>query len=293
MRVESGQLRWRGYLALTRALALHAAISMAQASTRAWSGDQRVLPRALGMCAAITLVFAAPLIAIPADDVFRRVSWRAVVLLVPQALALAMPLSLLVAIPVAFHRTALSRRNVVRGMALVAACSVATFVVITRAVPDANQAFRLEVLRQLQGRVPAKDIHLEPGPMETTMSGLREQIEAQRAKPDGARAARRLEYAYQMRLMISVMALPLGMLALALKGTALGHRRPWTTAAAGLACLFLVFWPLELLAQRQVDHSTLPATALVWLPLLAIALLALIVARAHAGMGQPSPEHAR
>jgi hypothetical protein len=291
MRAERGRAAWRGYAALARALMLHVVLALPGAAQRLWRADERAVPRALVICAVTTLVLCAPLVAFPAKSA-ARISWRAVILLSTQPLALAVPASILIAIPVAFGRSALSRWSVARGLMVSALCAATTLFLVTRVIPDANQAFRVETLKRLHVSVPARQVSMPRGPVEMTMAALRAEIDAAHVTGDPARA-RRLEYTYQLRLVISVMALPLGMLALALRATPLGSRRPWAAAAAGVGCYLLVLFPLQRAAQHAVAHSMLPTALLVWCPLSIIASLALIIARAYARLGQPSPEHAR
>jgi hypothetical protein len=264
MRVEGHH--WRGYAALVRALALHTVMSAPGAMARMWSDDERALPRAIAACVTITLVVSAPLIAIPAHEA--HFSWYAGLMLAPQALALALPASLLVAVPLASRQASNRRRILVRGLALSALCAAATFALITRAIPDANQAFRVEVMKKIAPR----EVHLPRGPMEMTLHELREQIDALRLTPGGARVARRLEYAYQVKLALSAIALPLGLLAAAVTIAARGRWRPLLGGVGGTIGYVVLMFTLDGLAERLITRSaTVPAAAIAWMPAAAIA----------------------
>src|SRR5262249_6129020 len=211
LRFENGRPVWRGYLTLARALTVHAALSLPGAVSRLWTDDDRAIPRAVSMCVVTALLIAAPLVAPPALNVGRLYSWRAVILLVPQALVLALPASLLVAIPMGFRRTT-TGRVVVRGLVLSVLCAALTLALRIRVMPDVNQALRVEVAQRLAPR----PVHVPRGSIEMTLRELREHIEVLRLTPGGVRVARRLEYTYHLKLALSMVALPLGVLSISM-----------------------------------------------------------------------------
>jgi hypothetical protein len=270
MRVEDGRLTWRGGLVLTRALTMHTIVSTPGALARLWSDDDRAVPRAIAACALATAVLAAPLVAIPARSAL-HISWRAVILLAPQALAMALPMSLLVAIPVAFRRSADAQRVLARGLSLAACCAVATSFVMIQLLPDANQAFRVEVVKRIDPTL----VHLQPGPLEMTLHELRDQVHVLRLTPGGTVAARRFEYVFQMKLALSTIPLPLGLLAIAITITARGRAR---SIAIGMGSAVVYVWgafALDSWTVRLLQRSdAVSAGVLAWLPTVLIAALA-------------------
>jgi len=273
VRVEDGRLTGRGLVALARALTVLAIVSLPASCSRLYHDDQRALPRGIALGILATLVLAAPLVAIPAKSV-ARISWYAVFLLVPQALAMALPMSLLAAIPLAFRRTSPPRRLVARGLILSALCAAATGLVMIQALPDANQAFRVEVVKRFD---PAA-AHVPRGPIEMTLQELREQIEVLRLTPGGEVEARRLEYTLQMKLAMSAISLPLGLLAIAITIAARG-RVVSIAIGIGAAILYVYAlfaadtWTLQWL--RRSD--AISPGVLAWAPATLIGALALAI----------------
>lgn len=277
MRVESGRPAWLGYLALVRALTLHGITSVPGAVADVWTADQRALPRGIAVCALATLVLAAPLIAVPAKSAL-RISPYVVALLLPQALGLALPMSVLFAIPLAFRKAPNRRRLLIQGAVLSAVCAIANFIVMIQMIPDANQAFRLEVYRQIH---PAHgDVALTPGPMEMTLHELREQIEAaqatrERPTPEGVATPRRLEYTYQVKLALSAVPVPLGLLAIAITFAARGRPR---SIALGIAAAFAYVygvWALDAWTLQLFQRSeAVSPVVLAWAPGMLVTALA-------------------
>ena len=272
MGVERGRPAWFGYLSLARALALYAIVSAPGAMARVWTDDDRAVPRAVMACMVTALVLTAPLVGAPAKEA-SRLSWRAVWLLVPQALAIALPPSLLVAIPLAFRSATHTRRLLLRGLAMSLVCAVATTVVITRLVPDANQGFRIEVAK----RVGAEYVHLEPGPVEMTQTELRERIDVLRLTPGGERVARRLEYTYHLKLALGMIAVPLGAFAVAIAMSQRGRARPLLIGVLSLVAYIVVIFPFASAAERlSVRLVAVPAAVFAWTPAVVLLVFAAI-----------------
>ena len=273
MRVESGRPSSMGYLALAHALTLHGLTSLPASCSRLYHDDERALPRGVAVLALATFVLTAVLVAIPAKSVARS-SWYAVFLLVPQALAMSLPMSLLPAIPMTLRRTPNGRRLVTRGLVLSGLCAAATFVVMIQALPDANQAFRVETAKQIDPAVA----HIPRGPIEMTLHGLREQIAILSLTPGGAVEARRFEYTIQMKLAMSAIPLPLGLLAIAITLASGGRARSIAIGmGAAVVYVYAVFaadaWTVHWL--RRSDAIS-PAI-LAWTPTMLIAALALAI----------------
>lgn len=277
LRFERGRPAWLGYLSLVRALALHAIVSAPGAVASAWRDDERALPRALAAWALVAVMLAAPLVAVPARSAL-RISWYVVVLLAPQALALALPMSLLVAIPLAFRKAANRGRLLMRGLLLSAICAAATLGVMIEMIPGANQAFRVEMMRQLEpGHV---DVTLTPGPIEMTLQQLQEQIQvlglpADRLTPEAMATIRQLQYTYQLKLALSAISLPLGLLAMSITVAARGRAR---SLAIGTASAFGYVYGIHALDSWTVmllkRSDAVPPAVLAWAPAILIAALA-------------------
>lgn len=274
MRFENGRPVWRGYLTLARALTVHAALSLPGAVSRLWTDDDRAIPRAVSMCVVTALLIAVPLVAPPALNVGRLYSWRAVILLVPQALVLALPASLLVAIPMGFRRTT-TGRVVVRGLVLSVLCAAVTLVLMIRVMPDANQAFRVEVAQRLAPR----PVHVPRGSIEMTLRELREHIEVLRLTPGGVRVARRLEYTYHLKLALSMVALPLGLLSISMARSTRSRMRLLLLGAGTIVMYGCVLFAVDAVALNVMERSAaIPPAAAAWLP---VAILSLVAALAH------------
>ena len=267
VRVEDGRLTVRGCLALARALTVHAAISLPGAAARLWSDDAHALPRAAFAAAATALVLAAPLVAYPVLEAWRPPFslWRSAMLMAPQALVLALPAALLVAIPLAFRRVTANQRIMRRGLVLSVLWTAATFVMLTRVMPAANQTWRDEVSAALGGRA-----HFERGPNELSVRELRERIDAFSRTQGGERMARVYEQTYHQRLALPLLALPLGVLGILIARSTWGRRRPVLMGAAGVAAYVVVLFLALNLAARLTALSPVAAA---WTPTLAVALV--------------------
>jgi Lipopolysaccharide export system permease LptF/LptG len=280
VRFEDGRPTWRGCFALARALAVHGAMSLPGSLSRLWSDDEHALPRAAVAGAATSLILGGLLIVPPVlesspGNQLGIGFLRTVVLLAPQALALVLPASLLVAIPVAFCRAATQRRVVVRGLALSLACAASTFVVITRIMPDANQMWREEVTAHL-----GRPVHLERGPNELPLHELRERIDRLRLSSGGVRAARSLEHTYHMRLMLATIAVPIGIAAVAVALSIRGRIRAVLAGIAATIAYVAVLFPLEYAGLRLMKRvEAIPPAVVVWAPALAFLIVSSIVLR--------------
>jgi hypothetical protein len=221
---ERGRPAWLGYAALAKALLVHAVLSAPVMVSRAWSDDGRAIPKAAGLAIAGSVLAAVPLIALPFLQVQRAHASLPLLafLLAPQALVLTLPAALLLAIPLALRHQEPSARLARRTLALSICFAAATFVLVAWGVPAANQSFRV---------LASGDRSMPRGLNETGFARLREQIEVLNLTPGGRIAARRIEYAYQVRLALACAPVPLGLVALALAASPLGRRRPWLTGA--------------------------------------------------------------
>ncbi len=174
-----------------------------------------------------------------------------------------------IAIPLAFRRATRPARVIVRGLMLSAFCVAATFVLATRVMPETNQAYRVELAR----RVAPRAIHLERGPNEMSLRELRERIAALSVTPGGVRAARRIEQLYHLRLVLGIVAMPLGLVAIAIALSSRGRARPLLAGACAVVAYAVLFVPAQMaILWLIVRFEAIPPFMAVWTP--PVALLA-------------------
>jgi hypothetical protein len=290
VRWESGRPTWLGYVALARALAAHAVASTPRAIAHAYMDDDRAIPRAALFSVLAALLAAVPLIMLPLVGAMRylhaqpttthqpMLPIRLLLVLVPQALAVAAPAGLLLGIPVAFRNRRAGPRRTRRAIALAAVHAAALAILIAWGVPHGNQRFRVLV---------SGNPHLRPGPNEMGFSALREDIETLNLTPGGRLAARPLEFLYQIRMALICAPLPFGVLALALAATAKGRRRPWLIGVVATTGYVVIFFPAVLALEQLALHSALPPSLLAWLPTAAVTAVAMVM---HHRSGRLQPE---
>jgi lipopolysaccharide export LptBFGC system permease protein LptF len=197
-------------------------------------------------------------------------SLLALLLLLPQALALTLPAALLMAIPLGLSRHRPSPRLTRRTIGLSMCCAAVTFVMMAWVMPEANQAFRVLI---------SGDHRLVRGPSENGFAKMRREIERLRTFHGGETIVRRLTFGYQQRLALAVAPIPLGLFALAITVSAKGRRRPWLVGAAGLAFYVAVFYPVMALAQFVLARApAIPVLVFAWAP---NALVLLVAALLH------------
>jgi lipopolysaccharide export LptBFGC system permease protein LptF len=246
-----------------------------------WSDDDHAIASAVGFVAIAAVLAGALLIAPPlwhGPHVKGMSVMFFAVLLVPEALALSLPLAISVAIPLALRRRPLNPRLIRRTLLLSGMVAVMTFADLTWAVPDANQALRMAVSRAVNGR----EVTWTPGPMETRWTELRRRIEGLRRADPGGSAAARLEYTYQRRLAIGVAALPLGLAGLAISTCGFGRRRPLLTGIGVLFAYWVCMMVEESAARRLITTGGFfPEYLCPWAPnvILLITATAILLSR--------------
>jgi len=273
---------WRAGAIVLRALIVQGIMSAPGTVRRLVRDDEHALPWAAVVGTVTVVLLTTLLVWIPLREGSMLSPWRSALLLAPQGLALTLPISLLLAIPVAFHRAASPRRVVIRGLALSAVCAVATFGVLTRIIPDANQTWREEVSAHL-----GRPIHLERGPNELPLQELRERIDRLRLTPGDARVARTLEHTYHMRFMLATIAVPLGIFAIAIALSIRGRIRSAIAGTGAIIAYVLVLFPLEFAGlQLMKRFEALPPAVVVWVPAVAFLIVASIALRRSARRAQ-------
>jgi hypothetical protein len=269
MCVERGRPAWLGYLAVARALAAHGILSTPRRARQLWVEDGAAFVTAGWACAATATFWTMCLVAVPGlgHTGPQQIGLvRSVLLLTPQALILALPASLLVAIPLAFQGVRVRSRILKRSLGLAGVCALGTFALLTWAMPEANQAFRVAT---------SGHADIPRGPAELSWGQLREQIDHQPSTEHGIRTARELTYRYQVRLMLTGVALPLGILAGALGASRWGRRRPFLTGTLASLGYLAAIPPLVAAAHFLMSSVTaLPSGFFAWLPWMLIAAVA-------------------
>lgn len=275
IRWEDGRATLRGFVALGRALALHAITSLPGWCVTVWTDDGYAMSRAAALVIGVAALGSIPLTAPPLLSQARR--WPAgltaiLVMLVPQALALALPSAPVIAIPIAFRQRHLNARLFRRTVVFSLVIAAAAYGIIGWVMPEANQRFR-EATYMANGG--GRDVTLERGPNEESWKALRRQIQGLRQTKSGKNAATQLEHNYQTRMAIAVAAVPLSLAALAMCTIGFGRRRPLVTGVSVL----LVYWVFMVFEQRQAaaavrNGDLLDVYLRVWTPNAILSLIA-------------------
>ena len=172
-------LVWRGYGAFWKALALHCIMSTFYPSGSDSNDSMgRVVAFSLG---ALTLMTALLILPPMLDASYFK--WaggpleklRLILLLVPQALPLSIPMGICIGVVCAMRARRTSPRHVAAVLAIGAVATFAVWTMLEWGVPAANQAFREMVVAGLgDGRI----VHLEPGLNELGLSRLSQRTDA-------------------------------------------------------------------------------------------------------------------
>lgn len=251
-----------GYFAFWKVVALHlpwAALRRFWNSATAGEGVARALTYAALAFTVLTLLLTAP----PLPHLHGRnnaeQAWL-FVLLLPQAVALSMPVALFVGVVCALRRravTTLARRTI---SVLAVAASLAMFFIINGLVPASGEAFRetLAARAALEGR----QYVLERGPMELSLLEVRRQALALK-RESRPRQAGWLLLTFHQRVSLAAAPLALTLLAFGLSRA----RVRMAATIAGTACTVFVAW---MFAASNMDRAMLShewvAIALAWFP---------------------------
>lgn len=267
-----------GYWAFWRVVVRHAPIWSAQCAHRwAADGDWAVV-RAIGYALLALTLLTAALLAPPLLSMRARqqLSVWLVVTVLPQAMALSVPVGVLVGTLCGLHGRLVTpriRRGILALGLVVSAVMLAT---IGWVIPEANQAFRVAVA----GR------HIERGAAELPVQTLREQALTMKSAgqrwgsgPELVRAGK-LFVDYHSRWAIAAAALVLSIFALGV--TALRVGGVATTLMGSLAPAVYLAYLFELGSVQNplLSHETI-AVVLAWLPNIVLALTGAAFLRAH------------
>jgi lipopolysaccharide export LptBFGC system permease protein LptF len=259
----------------------------------------RLLVPALAALTVVTALLAAgPLATYGRLWLGRLGAWPLVALLgllVPQALVVALPVSVLFAGFVAFRRlpsdqvdvptTASLGRSVVL---LATAAAVLGLFVMVWWVPPANQAFREHVYRQATGRQDA--VLTGPnGPSEMAIRELRQALSQAGLEP-----RRRIGWDYYLHLKAALpaSALAFGFLTIGLARRR--QRRPWLRGLGFSILVILLYYVVLSWTRAKALEQATPAWFAAWSPNLVMAALALGVSsvrmlRLAGPLGSPPP----
>jgi lipopolysaccharide export LptBFGC system permease protein LptF len=263
-------IRFAGYSAFWKVAVIAAARHALHERT---ATDDRSVGRTVGFSLVAVIALTA-LLMYPGFSDFRRpgtgTAVQLVLCLVPQALAIALPLGLLFGILLGLRNRAPTTRAKWTIAALAIGCSAAAFIIVGWLMPTANQAFReLSAGRRL-------------------LRGLNELTLGELASADPTRVmwlisggvtARRLAWEFHFRVALACAPLALGLFSL---GVATTRRRNYGLVAMGLAALTASIGYYALLfgsrqAALYVDW-VLPIVA-AWTPNLVFLAIALLLTR--------------
>jgi lipopolysaccharide export system permease LptF/LptG-like protein len=238
----------RGYAALLRLVPV-LVVRTVGVVTDAWmQEDDRAMQRVVSYSATAVLSCTVLLMLPPSGPLQRMTPAlmpTTVLLLVPQALALALPVGFLIGSLIGLRarpRTGRTLRRLLVGSGAVVLLTLATLWVM----PTANQAFRQRLRADLVARGVVPDhIRLEKGPNERSLRELHERIDQTNLIPEDAAALQPLEYAFHVRFAIT--ASPLCFAIMAFGVVAVGRER-WSAVLAGIAvavAVVLLIWGNE------------------------------------------------
>jgi hypothetical protein len=264
---EQHRPRWRGYFDLGKALAVHAAMSTPRVIAQAARDDGYAMPRAAAIAMMIAFITAIVLVGVPHLGLVRRHGTAmADVFVLPGALAATLPGALLIAIPLAlkgFRPSVRTRRHVVALALMQTALLVA---LIGWVVPEANQVYRIRTSGNPQ---------ISRGLNEIPLPGLGRQIELLKSSGDEM-LIRRAEFGYHARLAMTMTALPLSIIALAIAWSRAGRRRPLLAGLAAFAIYLVLIPPMQQAIYVEMNRQvSWPVIVLAWAPQVLLGLFAL------------------
>jgi hypothetical protein len=264
-------IRISGYCAFWKAVGLLAV----QTGPRAlWTGvmsDDWMLGRMILYSVLAFVTVSLLLTASPAIDLYSRVqNLRLALLLLPQAVALGIPVGLSVGIVCSGYDPR-TRAGRTRGVLVLGVAGTLLAFAVMLSFPVANQAYRLEMANQIEGR-GITSYSLPRGPNELSLSELATRSEAADA-PGLSNIARRYMRAYHLRFALPAGTFVLGLLAVAICGAIRGRALRLLAVVIAIG----VYWAILASGERQTN---LPTFLAVWAPnavLMAIALAVLKV----------------
>ena len=269
-----------GYVAILRVIAICAG-SVAVETDEERGTLVRMLEWSATMIAVIALMLMVP-------PLFNRptLGWREATTLVPQAMALAIPIG--IAFGLAFGLRAPLTMNLAKATLLGAiAASALSFVILAWGVPAANEAFRDITFRELRARgYEGPAAGLQKGYSEMTLSELRRQA-AHFAANGEPGIARLFVFRFHFRFAFAGAALALVSVLLAAPDKHRGFR-----GVLALAACF-VYWVLMIVGEIGSRDGYLPQPIGAWLPNLVLIASAIVIASSARLDGPAEAEHYR
>jgi hypothetical protein len=251
---RSRWVRLAGYIALAKVLVV------CESSA---AGDTGPLVRAVVCSLGAVAVATAAFVAIPyynqrGFEGFELDRWQTVMFLLPQALAISIPVGVTIGIAVGLARRQMSMRLTTLVAALAFVCSAGSAVNLGWVVPNANQALRTAAFRKFSQIPPPK------GDNELTFQELNRQIRQSGTFPVDSRGLdefTRLEVAYHMRWALAFATLVLALFAMSLVGWS---RRRWAIGIGVGAAIFGYYALLFIGRSYALNHDLAPPVA-AWL----------------------------
>jgi hypothetical protein len=256
-----------------------------------WSSvrDAHQLNRVVGFSLGAVALVTAVMIAIPyynqhtyPDLQVNR--WQAMIFLLPQALAVSVPIGITMGLAMGLAKQRMSARLTVVVAAMAFVCSIGSLANLGWLVPSANQAFRTAVFQRVSQSPPLK------GDNELTLPELGRRMARSGTFPvdsNGLDEFTRLQVAYHVRWAFAFATFSLALFMLSLLAWT-GKR--WAVGCGVVVAIFGYYVLLYVSRLFALSHDLAPPVAL-WLPNFVFTLLsaALIVLSARRRAGRPSP----
>jgi hypothetical protein len=264
----------RGYAVFWKVVALHTLRSVPRALWNGMTADGwglgRTMAYSLVAFIALTLLQTVP----PMIAFYSRIpNTLATLLLVPQAIPLSIPIALPLAIVFGMWTTRVSPRRI-GGVVILAILATLLSFAAMLIIPDANQAWRVVVAKEL-GHRGVTEYSLPRGMNELSLAELasRSQDYEARGLPETARKFKRT---YHLRMALPVATAVLSLLAVGVAGAI--RARAWRVAAMVIA--FGLYWAT--LALGEFNTGLAPVVA-VWAPNVVFTAIALLFLRVSSG----------
>ena len=266
-------VRLAGYAALLKIVVV-CGWREAMVAKHEWTAnDRRGLVRVIGFSVAPVMGITVLLELTPLMQSLnsRSVDAGVVLTLIPQALAIAVPVGAMLGILFGLHDGVLSRRLSSAIVVLSVICSAASFANLAWMVPSANHSFRLLVA----DRLGANPQTVQKGPNELTLDELGRRIQSLRSGVTAApRDVHQLEGSYYSRWALAFAPLVLALLALSIVSRR-SVGRPMLSVAACVACFG--YYVLLYLARALAVSGEMPSVLVAWLPNVTVALVATLM----------------
>jgi hypothetical protein len=251
------RIRISGYFAFWKVVGLHALHRSPRALWNSIADDGWIVGRMIVSSVVALVIVTLLLTAWPMAEFYSRVhNLTLTLLLLPQAVALSIPIGLSLGIACSVHAGHLRTRTVRRVLVLGIGATLCAFAAMLM-IPNANQAFRVGLAEEL-GMRGVTEYSLPRGMNELSLSELRR--ESQKFDAGGfVEKARLFKRTYHLRFAIPAATVVLSLLALVTGGVL---RRRTRRAAAMVAALGL-YWAALSLAEW---NTSLPVAISVWAP---------------------------